>query len=232
MTNSGFVAGTLVHTDKGLVPIQDIKVGDMVLSKDESGEGELVYKPVIKLVCLGENEVVRLNYQKDDEYGDLDFPMYLEFVNHNQPIWDEDLKKWIIASEIQIGTLLSSPNNKNSLRVLETDIVWDSYTKDIGITYPIFSDESEIDFMVVFSNQGYKMHSNKFAPDYYISETMSIKFDLNYSREIYNNYENKSWAGNRKPVQVSVFNIEVADNHTYYIGEKGIWVHDSTTNIS
>ena len=27
---TGFVAGTLVHTDKGLVPIQDIKVGDMI----------------------------------------------------------------------------------------------------------------------------------------------------------------------------------------------------------
>ena len=27
MNNAGFVAGTLVHTNKGLVPIQDIKVG-------------------------------------------------------------------------------------------------------------------------------------------------------------------------------------------------------------
>ena len=34
----GFVAGTLVHTDKGLVPIEQIKVGDMVLSKHENGE--------------------------------------------------------------------------------------------------------------------------------------------------------------------------------------------------
>lgn len=33
--NRGFVAGTLVHTDKGLVPIQNIKVGDMVLSSPE-----------------------------------------------------------------------------------------------------------------------------------------------------------------------------------------------------
>lgn len=33
MTNTGFAAGTLVHTDKGLVPIQDIKVGDLILSK-------------------------------------------------------------------------------------------------------------------------------------------------------------------------------------------------------
>ncbi len=47
--NSGFVAGTLVHTDKGLVPIQDIKVGDRVLSKDENGEGETEYKKVINL---------------------------------------------------------------------------------------------------------------------------------------------------------------------------------------
>ena len=30
--SSGFVAGTLVHTDKGLMPIQNLKVGDLVLS--------------------------------------------------------------------------------------------------------------------------------------------------------------------------------------------------------
>ncbi len=28
----GFCVGTLVHTDKGLVPIQDIKIGDIVLT--------------------------------------------------------------------------------------------------------------------------------------------------------------------------------------------------------
>lgn len=32
-----FIAGTLVHTDKGLVPIEQIKVGDMVLSQPEQG---------------------------------------------------------------------------------------------------------------------------------------------------------------------------------------------------
>ncbi|HNE92343.1 MAG TPA: Hint domain-containing protein, partial [Agitococcus sp.] len=47
MTISGFVAGTLVHTDKGLVPIEQLQVGDMVLSKHESGQGEKAYKRVI-----------------------------------------------------------------------------------------------------------------------------------------------------------------------------------------
>jgi hypothetical protein len=53
----GFVAGTLVHTDKGLVPIEQIKVGDMVLSKPESGEGELAYKPVVNTFVHEDKEV-------------------------------------------------------------------------------------------------------------------------------------------------------------------------------
>lgn len=48
MNNTGFVAGTLIHTDKGLVPIQELKVGDMVLSRDEHNtDGELAYKRVL-----------------------------------------------------------------------------------------------------------------------------------------------------------------------------------------
>jgi hypothetical protein len=44
---NGLVAGTLVHTDKGLVPIEQLKVGDMVLSKHESNTGEQAYKRVV-----------------------------------------------------------------------------------------------------------------------------------------------------------------------------------------
>jgi hypothetical protein len=44
---NGMVAGTLVHTDKGLVPIEQLKVGDMVLSKHESNTGEQAYKSVV-----------------------------------------------------------------------------------------------------------------------------------------------------------------------------------------
>jgi hypothetical protein len=36
MTTSGFVAGTLVHTDKGLVPIEQLKIGDLVLSRPDN----------------------------------------------------------------------------------------------------------------------------------------------------------------------------------------------------
>ena len=45
-----FPAGTRITTDKGLKRIEDIKVGDMVLSKHESGIGEHEFKPVIRTV--------------------------------------------------------------------------------------------------------------------------------------------------------------------------------------
>lgn len=44
--HTGFVAGTLVHTDQGLVPIEQINVGDLVLSKSESGD--VAYKRVVR----------------------------------------------------------------------------------------------------------------------------------------------------------------------------------------
>lgn len=55
-----FAAGTLVHTQEGLKPIEDIKVGDMVLSKHESGEGERAYKRVTKTFVHEDREVILL----------------------------------------------------------------------------------------------------------------------------------------------------------------------------
>ena len=59
MTQSGFVAGALVHTDKGLVPIEQLKVGDKVLSKHESGQGELAYKAITRTFKSPEKQPLR-----------------------------------------------------------------------------------------------------------------------------------------------------------------------------
>ena len=58
-----FVAGTLVHTDKGLVPIQDIKVGDLVLSKPEDGSGQVEYKSVLStLKSTSKRKLFKVEY--------------------------------------------------------------------------------------------------------------------------------------------------------------------------
>jgi hypothetical protein len=50
MKGACFVAGTLVHTKEGMKPIEQIRVGDYVLSKPENGKGEVAYKRVVRTV--------------------------------------------------------------------------------------------------------------------------------------------------------------------------------------
>ena len=68
---NGFAAGTLVHTDKGLVPIQDIKVGDLVLSMSEKNVGEKAYKPVLRIIKTSNQEVYRFAYCTEDQFSEM-----------------------------------------------------------------------------------------------------------------------------------------------------------------
>lgn len=97
--NSGFVAGTLVHTDKGLVPIQDIKVGDIVLSKPESGEGEKAYKHVFKTF---ESEIKQSIISSVSDI----------FCTDSHPFWVKD-NGWVVAKLLD--------KNKDLLYTLYTE---------------------------------------------------------------------------------------------------------------
>ncbi|MBI2750617.1 MAG: hypothetical protein HYX43_15190 [Burkholderiales bacterium] len=49
-----------MHTKEGLRPIEQIEVGDWVLSKNESGDGERDYKRVTKTFVHEDRQVSRL----------------------------------------------------------------------------------------------------------------------------------------------------------------------------
>lgn len=56
-TKTCFVAGTLIWTDNGRVPIEQIQVGDLVLSKPETNDGPQAYKRVVKTFYFDDLEV-------------------------------------------------------------------------------------------------------------------------------------------------------------------------------
>lgn len=103
-----FVAGTLVHTDKGMVPIDKLKVGDMVLSRDENNpEAELVYRKVIKT-------------KKSSEKHPIMTPIQGVYCTENHPFWvdvigDYDVKtqqceykpQWLAAEYITSSDKIS-----------------------------------------------------------------------------------------------------------------------------
>ncbi len=58
---TGFAAGTLVHTKEGLKRIEEIQVGDWVLSQPESS-GKRAYKQVVRTTCTEDTPVWTLRY--------------------------------------------------------------------------------------------------------------------------------------------------------------------------
>ena len=100
MKNTGFVAGTLIHTDKGLVPIEQLKVGDRVLSAPEEakpsadGKLETVYKPITQIFKSSE---------KQELMAPVGRPCILSTANH--PFWSKETGL-VRADEIDTYTSL------------------------------------------------------------------------------------------------------------------------------
>lgn len=94
-----FAPGTPVFTDKGMVPIEDIQVGDMVLSKNDE-TGEQAYK--------------RVSYTFDKQVNEL-YHIHAggETISatDNHPFWIKG-KGWKLAEELVIGDQLVTNEEK------------------------------------------------------------------------------------------------------------------------
>ncbi|MBV6714144.1 HINT domain-containing protein [Paenibacillus chitinolyticus] len=137
-----FVAGTKVQTDEGEKNIEDIEVGDKVLSKDENNpDGELAYKEVTALYRNQRDDIIKLHVGEQ----------IIETTN-NHPFWVEG-KGWVLADEVQEGDKLQKADGSNLT----------------------------------------------------IDKVEFVKLDE----------------------KVTVYNFTVADFHTYYVTDIGIWVHNT-----
>jgi len=97
-TGAGFAVGTLVHTKEGLGPIEQIKVGNWVLSKPENG-GEQAYKRVLKTFAHEPTVVMEVCYTKPDN-ARLGGGRIISTTNH--PFWVVD-KGWTAAGDLPQG---------------------------------------------------------------------------------------------------------------------------------
>lgn len=107
-----FAAGTLVHTAHGLVPIEQLKVGDKVLSKAADGSGELVYKAILKTLVTDNVPIFLMEFVP---YVDPTLPMDERinlrralkkklkpeplFVTENHPFWTTT-RGWLKAEQL------------------------------------------------------------------------------------------------------------------------------------
>ncbi|MHA6530788.1 polymorphic toxin-type HINT domain-containing protein [Paenibacillus sp. BAC0078] len=104
-----FVSGTKVQTDEGEKNIEDIKVGDKVLSKNEE-TGEVAYKEVTDT----------FNHETDEIYKIQVGGQTIEST-FNHPFYVKD-KGWTFVKDLKVGDLLvQSDGNKLKIDSIELE---------------------------------------------------------------------------------------------------------------
>ena len=176
MNNTGFASGTLVHTDKGLVPIQDIKVGDLiltkpVLSKFESGRGDIEYQPVISTFTSPKKErIFKVEYFNETVAKQGEKGRNYIFCTSNHPFWvtrqPEDKEgEWLSAECLPSGYLTSAHGDTIALddysfipvRTLPNFPEGTAYTQSIE-EHDLWETDGLVQF-VKFADNGYQFVS-------------------------------------------------------------------------
>lgn len=227
-----FIAGTLVHTDKGLVPIEQIKVGDLVLSQPEAG-GEKEYKRVVNTFAFEKKEVfvVKLrNWNPNNPTPNASVRHLYCTANH--PFWVEEIG-WTAAKDLCDGNQLRLANGCEGSVI----IVWPVIRTPLpGVGWVSADtlgnwDGLERAHIVDFRNGcnlwQYPMWRRDEAGAPYREQ---FCFD-----DIEGLFGSAAMAdifyGEDRNYITRVYNLEVEDFHTYYVGELGLWVHNSCTSI-
>ncbi len=205
--NSGFIAGTLIHTETGLKPIEQIQVGDFVLSKSETGEQ--AYKCVLQTFTHPPKRFIQVNYSFDDA-RDIAYPIN---TTMNHPFWVID-KGWTLAEDLNCF----SPKNKLELcdnRQVTLEAKNDVYVSEqpgVGWTPCHTDDTSQPGDLWDFVN--HRLVATR------VPALEKIQ---------YNRYFDPSYRHHHTHfLKLPVYNLEVEDFHTYYVGKHGVWVHNQS----
>lgn len=118
---NGFVAGTLVDTDKGLIPVQDLKVGDLVsvenifYSIDFDGVAKYLFDLnnhqikcyFVKHLCGDDFTMPDINNQYLADNYDTKLSSHIEIGNKNSSLVREFFDFYINRLDEKIANLVS-----------------------------------------------------------------------------------------------------------------------------
>ncbi len=217
---TGFVAGTLVHTKNGLVPIEKIKVGDYVLSKPQSVDGEISYHKIITTFVHEEQPVMCVDvydYTVNDiadaesKRELIDSSKITPFVvTPNHPFWLVD-RGWVKTEQLEFMNSTIQTINGQQHTVYDVSDVMRTDNPDVG-------------FLVGGSYCPIKYSNTESRAVFLKNNSVQTSYKLADRIE---NETVEWWDRNSDDVlKRTVFNIEIENTHTYFIGNIGVWVHD------
>jgi hypothetical protein len=203
--NTGFIEGTLVHTKAGMKPIEQIQVGDWVLSKPENG-GEQAYKQVLKTFEYPSERVINVVYFENPEGGPMKIGSI--FCTPNHPFCLE-AQGWTAAVDIADSFDEENPRRKDRLFLVDESLVSAN-----NVSHLYFTNDP---------NYAFSGDYDASDPGYLIN----LKTGLAEGNKVHHPIEEIRYGDHEDPFQkLPVFTLEVEDFHTYYVGKHGVWVHN------
>jgi hypothetical protein len=203
-----FVAGTLVHTKDGPVSIEELRVGDWVLSQPDT-KGEISYKRVINTFVFDNKEVSKISYSllpseednnlPEDIATDENHPYWLDKVETvvgtgNHPFWVQDVG-WTAVDHLEEGHMLLLQDGRQVM-AYEIYELWETDQPGLG-----------------------------WAGENYL-ETPGRLVDLRGAKPSIGPAETYFQGDLGAPQRARVYDIEVEENHTYFVGRLGVWVRN------
>lgn len=208
--NGGFVAGTLVHTKEGLVPIEKIKVGDHVISKPEIGEGDQACKKVTRTVSFDDKDVWTIAFsEKDVTDPNVDSLIYHRDCTRivgtpNHPFWVVG-KGWTALRDLCLYDHLLLENG--------TEVVIYEHMN-------LYKYESS-------TTLGYADTTAGMYEGHLIDLSLHTDIEFCFPEETVPEPLESDFYNLETHVKTRVYNFKVEDFYTYFIGTKGVWVHNS-----
>lgn len=92
-----FAAGTLVLTQDGLKPIEDVAIGERVWSRSEDGDDTEGFEPVVQVFVTEDKPVLELTFAADN--GEQETLR----VTAEHPLWSLDRATWQTAGTLRLG---------------------------------------------------------------------------------------------------------------------------------
>ncbi|WP_374352070.1 hypothetical protein [Chitinimonas sp.] len=221
----GFIAGTPVWTDRGLVPIEKICVGDMVLSRcKETGAQE--HQRVSKTFTM-ENQIIwTVNIwgankkEKDKEIEEYFFTKGDQLFWKCRPDWWDDEvsgefghEGWSSVETFNVTHLLCM--NGQTALIERPHEVTRQFAPNTGIA---MSDaRGEWGWQIIQGPAGELFNSPSYSRYMHGMRISENEGNLQQTLE---------------PFLATVYNITVEKYHSYFVGQLGVWVNEiSDSNI-
>ena len=137
-----FVAGTLVATEDGLRPIEEIKLGDRVLARHPE-TGETAYKAVTDLIRLNERMIWEVSLSGENNASE-----FFETTD-DHPWWILDAYgngSWKTTAELSDGMIVTTADNQTMVitKIAQTDRVDATYNLTVADFETYFVGENKV----------------------------------------------------------------------------------------